>query len=68
MSEDKIMDAIDEMMEDMRDMASERDVLQSLRYFEEWLEDLVYLGEQAANLLREISDPDSIPTIKDVIE
>ncbi len=68
MNEDKIMKAIEEMMEDMRDMASERDVLQSLRYFEEWLEDLVFLGEQATNLLREISDPDSIPSIEDVIE
>ena len=68
MSEDKIMDAIDELIEDMRDMIGERDTLQSLRYFEEWLQDLMFLGDMASNILREISDPESIPSPKDVIE
>ena len=68
MSEDKIMDAIDELIEDMRDMVGERDTLQSLRYFEEWLQDLMFLGDMASNILREISDPESIPSPKDVIE
>lgn len=62
MSEDKIMDAIDELIEDMRDMIGERDTLQSLRYFEEWLQDLMFLGDMASNILREISDPESIPS------
>lgn len=64
----KVMDAIDELIEDMRDMVGERDTLGRSDYLEEWLQDLVFLGEQASNLLREISDPDSIPSIKDVIE
>lgn len=61
MTKDTIMNAIDELIEDMRDMISERDTLQSERYFEEWLEDLMFLGDMAGNILREITDPDSIP-------
>lgn len=61
-------EAIDELIEDMRDMVGERDTLGRSDYLEEWLEDLVFLGEQAANLLREISDPDSIPSIRDVVK
>lgn len=68
MTKDTVMDAIDELIEDMRDMIGERDSLQSLRYFEEWLRDLMFLGDMAGNILREITDPDSIPSIEEVIE
>ena len=68
MSEDKIMDAIDELIEDMRDLVSERDTLGTSTYIEDWLRDLMFLGDMAGNILREITDPDSIPSIKDVIE
>ncbi len=64
----RMTEAIDELIEDMRDMVGERDTLGRSDYLEEWLEDLVFLGEQAANLLREISDPDSIPSIRDVVK
>ena len=61
MNEDRIMNAIDELIEDMRDMIGERDTIQSERYFEEWLQDLMFLGDMAGNILREITDPESIP-------
>lgn len=68
MSEDKIMDVIDELIEDMRDLVSERDTLGTSAYIEDWLRDLMFLGDMAGNILREITDSDSIPSIKDVIE
>ena len=68
MSEDKIMNAIDELIEDMRDLVSERDTLGTSAYIEDWLRDLMFLGDMAGNVLREITDSDSIPSIKDVIE
>ena len=61
MRENKIMNAIDELIEDMRDMIGERDTIQSERYFEEWLQDLMFLGDMASNILRELTDPESIP-------
>lgn len=63
-----IMIALDELIEDMRDLVSERDTLGTLPYIEDWLLDLMYLGDMAGNILREITDPDSIPSIEDVIE
>ena len=68
MSENKIMEAIDELIEDMRELIGERDGMQSGQYFEGWLRDLMFLGDMAGNILREITDPDSIPSIEDVIE
>ncbi len=56
------------MLGPMRQCHLGDDKMKKLMNFEEWLEDLAFLGEQASNLLREISDPNSIPTIKDVIE